>query len=111
MRIKKHWQRVRLVAGCRRGVITRLLVVCSDFLVRRQIIKAVEKSGGSAGTEAAAPMVQVAMADTLGFHGNGDLSDWQEPAAGFTLQLEGRFQFTTFDMFIYIWSVGFQIGL
>lgn len=45
----------------------------------------------AAGMEATV-MVHVAMADTFGFHGNGELSDWQEPTAGFTA-LDGHFEF------------------
>lgn len=68
-------QHLRLVAECRWDVITAP-ALWSDFLVRCQIIKADEESGASAGTETvAAVMMHVAMADTLGFHGNGDLSD------------------------------------
>lgn len=79
------------------------LVVWSDFLVRCQIIKANEESGGSAGMEATV-MVHVAMADTFGFHGNGKLSDWQEPTAGFTA-LDGHFEFSIYTyIFSYIYK-------
>lgn len=91
-------QHIRLVAECRWDVITAP-PLCSDFLVRCQIIKADEESGASAGTEvAAAVMMHVAMADMLGFHGNGDLSNGNGWI--YSVAFDGHFEFSML-LFVY----------
>lgn len=107
-RRQRDSQHIRLVAQCRWDVITAP-PLWSAFLVRCQIIKADEESGASAGTEAAAAVVMhVAMADTLGFHGNGDLSDGDGRI--YCVAYDGHFIFSMFHFICYFIVFGFQFA-